>query len=163
MASGLRLAAATAAGSGTPDATTFATAVSSARTDPASVLVPARVTRSPDDLDLEAAEAPAAVARPGQRDGVADEQQPVRRLEARDERPQPRIDVDAVGDQLDEDRVVEQGRDGHARRTVVDPGHRVEQVRRGAGAGRVAGPRLLEGRARMADRDRHAAVARASR
>ena len=67
-ASGLRLAAATASGSGTPAATTFRTAVSSAMTDPARVVVPARVTRLSDDLDVEAAD-PARARRPmpGQR------------------------------------------------------------------------------------------------
>ena len=114
-ASGLRLAAATAAGSETPDATRFRTAVSRAMTDPASVVVPASVDPLADDLDVEPADPPAAVARAGERDGVADEQQPVRRLQPRDERPQRGIDVEAVGDELDVDRVVEQRGDGDAR------------------------------------------------
>ena len=66
------------------------------------------MTALPDDLDLETADPAATVAHPGQGDRVADEQQPVRRLEPGDERPQRAIDVDAVGDQLDVRRVVEQ-------------------------------------------------------
>ena len=77
----MALAAATASGSGSPAATTFRTAVSSAMTEPASVSVPASVTRSPDDLDLEAADPARAVARPGDRERVAHQQQPVGRLE----------------------------------------------------------------------------------
>ena len=37
----------------------------------------------PDDLDVEVADPATAVAQPGERDGVADEEQPVRRLRAR--------------------------------------------------------------------------------
>ena len=114
-ASGLRLAAATAAGSGTPDATRFRTAVSRAMTDPASVEVPARVTRCPTTSTSRPPIQPAPIAHPGERDGVADEQQPVRRLQPRDERPQRGMDVDAVGDELDVGRVVEQGGHGDAR------------------------------------------------
>ena len=128
----MRLAAATAAGSGTPDATRLRDRRVERDDGPGQRRRPGQGDALPDDLDLEAADPPAAVAHPGQRDGVADEQQPVRRLEPRDERPQRGMDVDAVGDQLDVDRVVEQGRDGHARRAVVDAGHRVEQVGRRA-------------------------------
>ena len=116
----MRLAAATAAGRATPAATRFRTAVSRAITDPASVVVPTSVHRSPDDLDLEAADPPPPVAGAGERDGVADEQQPVDRLQPGDERPQRRVDVDAVGDELDVGRVVEQRGDGDAGSAVVD-------------------------------------------
>ena len=67
-ASGFRLAAATAAGSPTPDATRFRTASSSAMTEPASVVVADERDALPDDLDVEAADRGAAVAHPGQRD-----------------------------------------------------------------------------------------------
>ena len=157
-ASGLRLAAATAAGSGSAGPDDVGDRRVERQHGPGQCPRPRQGHALPRDHDLEAAEASAAVAHPGQRDGVADEQQPVHRLQVRDERPQPRIDVDAVRDQLDEHRVVEQGGDGHARRMMVDTRHRVEQVGRGAGARRVAGPRLLEGRARMADRGHHATV-----
>ena len=158
-ASGFRLAAATAAGSATPDATRFRTASSSAMTEPASVVVPTSVTRSPDDLDVEAADPGAAVTHPGQRDRVADEQQPIGRLETEDERPQGGMDVDAVRDQLDVGRVVQERGDGQTGRPVVDAAHRVEQVGRGAAAGRVAGPRLVDGRRRVAHRRRDPALA----
>ena len=84
-------------------------------TDPASVDVPTSVHPSADDLDLEPADPVPAVARPGERERVADEQQPVDRLQPRDERPQRRVDVVAVGDELDERVVVEQRRDRDAR------------------------------------------------
>ncbi len=100
-----------------------------------------------------------AVAHPGQRDGVADQHQPVRRLEPGDERPERRMDMDAVGDQLDVGRVVEQGGHGDARRAVVDAAHGVEEVRRRSRAGREAAVRLLEGRRRMTERDGDAAIA----
>ena len=61
-------------------------------------------------------------------------------LEPADERPERGVDVEAVGDQLDERVVLEERRDREARRTVVDAGHRVEQVGRRSGAGRVARP-----------------------
>ena len=74
----MRLAAATAAGSETPDATRLRTAMSRARTEPARVDVPSERDALADDLDLEAADPAASVAHAGERDGVADEQQPVR-------------------------------------------------------------------------------------
>ena len=57
-----------------------------------------------DDLDLETADPCPAVARPRERERVADEQQPVGRLQSSDQRPQRGIDVDPVGDELDEGR-----------------------------------------------------------
>ena len=158
MASGLRLAAATAAGSGTPDATTSATAVSSASTDPARVRVPASVTRCPATTTSRPPRRPRPSPIPASATASLTSSSRSDRLQARDERPQRRIDVDAIGDQLDEHRVVEQGGDGHARRMVVDPAHRVEQVRRRAGARCVAGLRLLEGRRPNDRRGRHATV-----
>src|SRR3972149_5104073 len=62
---------------------------------------------------------PAPIAHPGERDGIADEQQPVRRLQPRDERPQRGMNMDLVGDELDVGRGVEQGGHGDARRTGV--------------------------------------------
>ncbi len=45
----------------------------------------------------------------------------------------------AVGDQLDIDRVVGEGRHGEAGRSVVDAGHRIEQVSRRRAPGGIAG------------------------
>ena len=92
------------------------------------------------DLDLEAADAAAPVAHPGEREASL----------TRSSRSAGLVRVMigqsdgwtwiAVGDELDVDRVVVQRRDRDPRRTVLDAGHRVEEVRRRPGAGRVARP-----------------------
>jgi hypothetical protein len=68
------------------------------------------------------------------------------------------VDVVAVGDQLDEHFVVEQGGGGEPRPVVQQPDHRVEQVGGRGATGRVAGLGLLEGRRAVAHR--HADAAR---
>ena len=77
IASGLRDAAATAAGSPTPLATRFRTAVSSAMTEPASVEVPTSVTRCPVTSISSPPIGRAAVAGARERDRVADQQEAV--------------------------------------------------------------------------------------
>ncbi len=157
-ASGLRLAAATAAGSGTPDATRLRTAAVQRDDRPGKRRRPGKGGAVSDDLHIEAAEPPAPVAHAGECDRIADEEQSVRRLQPRDQRPQRGMDVDTVGDELDVRRVVEQGGHGNAGRSVVDAGHRVEEVGRGRPPGVVSGTRLVEGRRRVTDRDRDAAI-----
>ncbi len=112
-----------------------------------------------DDGHVQAADPPSAVARAGERDGVADEEQPVGGLGPGDQPPQAGMDVDAVGDELDIGRVVEECREGETRGTMVEAAHRVEQVGRGRAAGRVAGAGLVERGGGVADRHRDAAVA----
>ena len=57
-----------------------------------------------------------------------------------------------IGDQLDVDVVPGERHGGEARRVLVHAGHRIEQVRRRARAGVIAGPRLVSRRDRMAER-----------
>ena len=137
---------------GRPAATRLRTALSRAMTDPASVVVPARVTRWPTTSTARPpirprpspvpASATASLTSSSRSGGF-------RRVMSGHSAG---IDVDAVGDELHVDRVVEQGRDGDARRAVVDPGHGVEQVGRRAGAGRISSPGHLGGRRRVTDR-----------
>ena len=115
------------------------------------------------DLHREAADPRASVAHAGERDGIADEQEPVGRLQPEDQGPEPGVDVDAVGDELDVGRVVEERGHCQARSPVVDAGHRVEQVRRRGPAGPVTVHRLVERSGGMPDRGRHAALAEAGR
>ena len=72
-ASGARVAAATAAGIGTPASTSLRTATSRAMTEPARVVVPARVTRSPR-TSTSARRPAAAIARYPRSPSVADEE-----------------------------------------------------------------------------------------
>ena len=100
-ASGLRLAAATAAGSGDARRDEVADRRIEGDDRPGQRRGPDQRDPLTDDLDLEAADPAPAVAGPGDGDRVADEQQPVGRLEPGDERPERRVDVDPVGDELD--------------------------------------------------------------
>ena len=158
----MRLAAATAAGSETPAADEVADCRVEGDDRSGQRGRPGQGDALADDLDGEVADPSAPIARPGERDGVADQQQSVRWLQSGDERPHAGIDVDPVGDELNVDGVVEQGRHGDARRMVIDAAHGVEQMRRRARSGVVSGPRLGEGRRGVTDRDRDVALVRAS-
>ena len=69
-------------------------------------------------LDVERAQPPEPVAGPGQRHGVADEDQPAGGLARSMSAPQPGMDVDAIGDELDE------GRASSSRAASASPGAR---------------------------------------
>ena len=150
--SGLRLAAATAAGSGMPATTTFRTAASSAMTDPASVVGPDHRASPAVDVDGQRTDPAAAIARACQRHGVAHEQQPVSRLQSRDELPECRVDVDPVGDQLDVRRHPQECRDRQPGRSMLEAAHRVEEMGRRGGAGRERGACLVDECRRMPER-----------
>ena len=106
--------------------------------------------------DLELAEPAARATRAGKGDGVAHEQDALRRLESPDERPEVRVDVERVGDELDPDAVIEESRQRQPRVAMREAAHGVEEVRRRHGAGGVAGPRLRDVGRRVAQRDAHA-------
>ena len=116
---------------------------------PGERLRPDQRRASVEDLHLEPADRPAAVAHPRERQRVGDEHEPVRGLRPPDDRPQRRVDVEAVRDQLHVRAVVRERRDREAREPVVDARHRVEQVGRRAAAGSEPCPRLLERRRRV--------------
>ena len=68
------------------------------------------------------------------------------------------MDVDPVGDELHVCVVVQQGGDGDTRRSMVDAGHRVEQVGRRASTRGVRIPGAHGTRRRVPDRHHHALV-----
>ena len=107
----------------------------------------------------QAAEEARPRGRAAERDAVAHQDQPVRRLGPQDERPQRLGHVVPVRDQLDVGVVLEERGNDEPRGAVVDAGHRVEQVRRRARAGGVAGPPLFDRRRGVAQRGRHAPCA----
>ena len=147
-----------------PDRTRFRTAVSRAITRARQGRRPDERHAAADDVDLHPADRRPAVARPGVRDGVADEHQAIGRLRPGDDRPEGPVDVVAVGDELDVDA------SSSASAATARPGawwstprHRVEEVRRRRPAGRVAGSRLSQRRRRVAQRDRRRRAPEAAR
>ena len=152
---GFRLAAATAAGA-TPDSTRLRTATSSDNTEPASVDVPASVTRSPR-TSTSRVPASATVARAGERDGVADEQQPIVPLSRVINGHSARSTWTPSAISSTNTSSSNSAASSDARRAMVDAGHRVEQVRGGRGAGFVAGAACAALAARVAERDGDAA------
>ena len=105
------------------------------------------------------------VARAGDCEGIADEQQPVARLEARDQRPERR---DGRGSPSAMSSTYASSSSSAATATpgrpMVDAGHRVEQVgRRATRPRRSAFQASSTQRRRMTDRHRHALARAASR
>ena len=157
-ASGARVAAAMAAGSGTPGPHELADREIEGEDGPGEGRRSGEGDPLAAHLDVERAQPADPVAGSRQRHSVADEDEPSRRLHPFDQPPEPGMDVDAIGDELDEGALIEQGGEREPGRPMVEPRHRVEQVGRAGRAGRIARARLFERRRRVAERDRHPAI-----